>query len=98
MHHRPPSEASMPASSPARKPAPAASSPVRGRLYPTSLAATLDPKLFAAPSAEFRGAPFWSWNCKLDAKRLCAQLDALAEMGMGGAHLHCRVGLATEYL
>jgi hypothetical protein len=96
--------ASSPAlkSAPARKSTPARNStagqPVAGRLYPSASAATLDPQLFRAPLAEHRGAPFWSWNCKLDAKRLCAQLDALAEMGMGGAHLHCRVGLATEYL
>ncbi|MCK6487724.1 MAG: hypothetical protein L6R48_05175 [Planctomycetes bacterium] len=67
-------------------------------LYPTSRTPALDPQTFRAPGAEFRGAPFWSWNCKLDAQRLIEQFDHLAEMGMGGAHLHCRVGLATEYL
>lgn len=55
-------------------------------------------ELFQNPTSEYRGTPFWSWNCKLDKKMLLKQIDQIKEMGMGGAHIHCRIGLATEYL
>ena len=67
-------------------------------LYPKNNTPTLDPQLFREPTAEYRGAPFWSWNAKLDRDRLFAQLEALKAMGMGGFHIHCRTGLATPYL
>ena len=57
-----------------------------------------DPALFASPSAEYRGAPLWSWNTKLSKERLLRQIDYFAEMGMGGFHIHSRVGLDTAYL
>ena len=57
-----------------------------------------DRALFARPGAAFRGAPFWSWNGRLERTRLLAQLDDLAAMGMGGAHIHSRTGLETPYL
>lgn len=53
---------------------------------------------FKNPPAEFRGKPFWAWNCKLDKEELLKQISYFKEMGMGGATLHCRTGLATEYL
>ena len=60
--------------------------------------APFDQKLFVEPSAEYRGAPLWSWNTKLKRDVLLRQIDHLAEMGMGGFHMHVRVGLDTEYL
>lgn len=68
------------------------------QLYPKNKAGELDPKLFANPTSEYRGTPFWSWNCKLDKDQLLRQIDLLREMGFGGAHIHVRVGLDTEYL
>lgn len=53
---------------------------------------------FAAPGAVFRGAPFWSWNTRLDPETLVRQIDTFKEMGIGGFHMHSRVGLANEYL
>ena len=53
---------------------------------------------FANPPAEFRGKPFWSWNGLLDPEELRRQVRIFKEMGMGGAFLHSRVGLATPYL
>ncbi|MBA3686024.1 MAG: hypothetical protein H0W72_12415 [Planctomycetes bacterium] len=67
-------------------------------LYPKNASKRLDAKLFRNPTAEYRGAPFWSWNCKLDRERLFSQLDDLKQMGLGGFHMHARTGLATEYL
>lgn len=52
----------------------------------------------ADPPAIFRGAPFWSWNGKLDADRLMAQLRTYRQMGIGGATIHVRTGLRTPYL
>lgn len=55
-------------------------------------------KIFKDPGADYRSKPFWSWNGKMDEKELFRQLDILKEMGFGGAFMHSRVGLATEYL
>jgi hypothetical protein len=53
---------------------------------------------FIEPQAMFRGAPFWSWNCRLDKDELLRQIDVFAEMGIGGFHMHPRTGLEDEYL
>ncbi len=55
-------------------------------------------ELFRAPTSEFRGAPFWAWNSKLDCDVLKEQVDLFKEMGFGGFHMHVRQGLETEYL
>ncbi|MBO4512660.1 MAG: hypothetical protein J5746_07815 [Victivallales bacterium] len=55
-------------------------------------------KQFANPSAEYRDAPFWSWNCKLNEEELRRQIRIFKEMGMGGFFMHPRVGLNTPYL
>lgn len=68
------------------------------QLYPKNKSENLDPALFANPTCEYRGTPFWSWNCRLDKNQLLRQMDALKEMGFGGAHMHVRVGLDTEYM
>ena len=57
-----------------------------------------DAARFKSPGAIFRGAPFWSWNGRLDADRLIRQLEVFQAMHIGGAHLHARTGLATPYL
>ena len=67
-------------------------------LYKKNQTEKLDMKLFENPTAEYRGTPFWAWNCKLEAEELTRQLDVLKEMGFGGAHMHVRTGMATPYL
>src|SRR5215471_4255193 len=67
-------------------------------LYPRNRAASLDPKVFRKPPAEYRGAPFWSWNSKVDLPQLLRQIEQFKQMGFGGFHIHSRTGLATEYL
>lgn len=69
-----------------------------GELYPKNRSAALDPALFAHPTSEYRGTPFWSWNNKLNQAQLLRQIDFFKEMGMGGYHIHCRTGLDTPYL
>ena len=50
------------------------------------------------PPAIMRGAPFWSWNERLDPGRLCRQIESLKAAGMGGFFMHSRYGLKTAYL
>ena len=61
-------------------------------------APALDKELFKNPTAEYRGTPFWAWNCDLKAEELCRQIDIFKEMGLGGFHMHCRDGMSTTYL
>lgn len=59
---------------------------------------SLDRELFKNPTAEYRGTPFWAWNCDLQKEELCRQIDVFKEMGLGGFHMHCRDGMSTTYL
>lgn len=67
-------------------------------LYKETIESELAKELFEHPPSEYRGAPFWAWNCKLDRETLLRQIPYFKEMGMGGFHIHCRVGLDTPYL
>ena len=55
-------------------------------------------RLFRNPDSSYRGAPFWAWNCKLDAETMTRQVEYFKEMGLGGFHMHPRTGLDTPYL
>jgi len=50
------------------------------------------------PPAEYRGAPFWSWNAELDPERLARAIESMHAAGMGGFFMHSRYGLKTPYL
>ena len=50
------------------------------------------------PSNEFRPAPLWFWNHRLEEKELLRQIDELAEQGFGGFVINARLGLYTSYL
>lgn len=67
-------------------------------LYKQKETPSLAPELFKAPTSEYRGTPFWAWNCKLDQSELDRQLEIFKKMGFGGAHMHVRTGMATKYL
>jgi len=67
-------------------------------LYKKSADKELNEQLFMNPTSEYRGAPFWAWNCRLDKGQLLKQIAGFKKMGMGGFHIHCRIGLDTEYL
>lgn len=67
-------------------------------LYPKTKESTLSKELFENPTSEYRGAPFWAWNCKLEREELLRQIDVLREMGFGGFHMHVRSGMGNEYL
>ncbi len=67
-------------------------------LYPKNKAEKLSLELFQNPTAEYRAAPFWAWNCELSPALLKKEIDYMHEMGFGGYHIHPRVGFATPYL
>ena len=67
-------------------------------LYTKNNSNELSEELFKNPTSEYRGTPFWSWNCKLKEEQLLRQIEQIKTMGMGGAHIHCRTGMGTEYL
>jgi hypothetical protein len=70
----------------------------RQALFPQSQTETLDLDLFRQPPANYRGAPFWAWNNRLNLEQLLRQMRTFQQMGMGGFHIHARTGLATPYL
>ena len=67
-------------------------------LYKKNTEKTLSDNLFQNPTSEYRGAPFWGWNCKLNEDTLRRQIGYFKEMGFGGFHMHARAGMASEYL
>jgi len=67
-------------------------------LYPKNREKQLDKELFRNPTSEYRGAPFWAWNGKLDKEELRRQIGVFKKMGLGGFHMHVRTGLDTPYL
>ncbi len=67
-------------------------------IFPKSKEKTLTPELFKNPTNEYRGEPFWALNNNLDKEKMKKQLDYFEEMGIGGAHMHCRTGLDIDYM
>ena len=67
-------------------------------LYKKNGAPKLERSLFENPTAEYRGTPFWAWNCELKKEELLWQMEVLKKMGFGGGHMHVRTGMATPYL
>lgn len=53
---------------------------------------------FKNPDKEYRAAPFWSWNAKLDKNLLERQIGYFKEMGFGGFYMHPRGGMETQYM
>lgn len=66
--------------------------------YKKSQSKKLNFELFKNPTKEYRGAPFWAWNTKLEKDLLLEQIEVLKKMGFGGFFIHSRSGLNTEYL
>lgn len=67
-------------------------------LYPKNKEKKLSDELFKNPTSEYRGTPFWAWNCELNKSELLWQIEQLKAMGFGGFHMHSRAGMATPYL
>ena len=67
-------------------------------LYPKNKSEKLNLELFKNPTSEYRCTPFWAWNCDLKKEELFKEIDFMKEMGMGGFHMHTRVGMSTTYL
>ncbi len=47
---------------------------------------------------EYRSAPFWSWNDKLEKEELIRQIHEMHKQGIGGFFMHPRGGLVDKYL
>lgn len=67
-------------------------------LYKQNYLSNLPDELFKNPTSEYRGTPFWAWNCELEKDELLRQIEVFKQMGLGGFHMHVRTGLGTEYL
>lgn len=50
------------------------------------------------PSKSFRSAPLWVWNTRVTYVDIDRMLKELKEQGFGGAFVHPRPGLITDYL
>jgi len=55
-------------------------------------------KQFAQPANNFRMMPFWFLNHELEEDELRRQIREMSDKGLGGAVLHARHGLLTEYM
>ena len=66
--------------------------------YKKNISEIIDENLFKNPTAEYRGTPFWAWNCEMDAEMLGEQIETLKKMGFGGFHMHSRPGMSMPYL
>ena len=53
---------------------------------------------FINPPSVYRGAPFWAWNTYITKEMIDEQIACFKKMGMGGFHIHVRVGLKNQYL
>ena len=53
---------------------------------------------FTQPPAIYRPAPLWVWNDEMTVANIQQQLRELKAHGFGGAFVHPRPGLITEYL
>jgi hypothetical protein len=55
-------------------------------------------KSFISPTAEYRSAPFWAWNDKLEKEEISWQIKEMKKQGVGGFFMHSRDGLETPYM
>ena len=55
-------------------------------------------RAFRNPGKDYRSAPFWSWNSRMDPAEVRRQVRDMKAHGMGGFFMHSRVGLETEYM
>ena len=67
-------------------------------LYKKNGNKVLSDELFKSPTSEYRGAPFCSFNTKIEKELIEEQILHMKEMGFGGFHIHSRTGLDTPYL
>jgi len=54
--------------------------------------------MFAEPGKDYRPAPLWTWNAKVNHEDIDRMLKDFKDQGFGGAFIHPRPGLITEYL
>ncbi len=67
-------------------------------LYKKNGKKDLSADLFQNPTSEYRAAPFWAWNTKLEKDLVERQIGHFQDMGFGGFHIHTRTGLVDPYM
>ncbi|MBI5086141.1 MAG: hypothetical protein HZB13_16275, partial [Acidobacteria bacterium] len=74
--------------------------PLNPKALPATPPATLDQlrRGFPDPPADYRSMPLWVWNDEMQPARIAEMLKQYKQQGMGGAFVHPRPGLITEYL
>lgn len=72
--------------------------PAAGAASAPETAPPLTHEAFVQPPPAWRSVPFWSLNDVLDPAEIGRQMEAFKAGGFGGAYLHSRIGLLTEYL
>ena len=65
--------------------------------YKKNQAPVLTDELFKNPTAEYRGTPFWAWNCDLEEKELLWQLEMLKKMGLSSCAARANASLHQGY-
>ena len=55
-------------------------------LYKKNSAKVLDEQLFKNPTAEYRGAPFWAWNCELNQITVRGTEDSVLDVAESRCH------------
>ena len=53
---------------------------------------------FNSPGPDYRSAPLWVWNNDVSKEDIDFSLAEYKKQGIGGAFIHPRTGLQTEYL
>lgn len=78
----------------------AAQPPLEPKALPPAQAWTDDQirKAFADPPPEYRPMPLWVWNDEMEPERIREMLEQYRRQGLGGAFVHPRPGLMTDYL
>lgn len=71
---------------------------VSGQQLAAEEAQPFNEKAFADVPVEFKAVPFWSWNEIMQPDEIKRQVNEIKRGGWGGAFVHSREGLITEYL
>lgn len=68
------------------------------KTLPPEIPPPFEESVFRVPPADFRSVPLWTWNTDMDEALIDRTLEGMQRAGMGGAFVHPRPGLITEYL
>ena len=69
-------------------------------LYKKNLSKELSEELFKSPTSEYRGTPFWAWNCKMTPEILEKQIEYLMNVikTQQGTIINQQAQVSKEYV